>query len=103
MKTFGIAVLAIIGIFVFWGIGILFGIFSLPFHSASNIVDTKHDVIDRTVNADNAIYNYEWFKQKYEDIKANKVKIEISDKAVLDFEQAAGARNGWDFQDKRTL
>ena len=101
MKYFVIFVLVPIGFFALWGLGIAVGLFTVPWHSAQNIVDTKHDVIDKTVNADNAIYNYEWFKQRYEDIQANKAKIAIADKAVLDFEASAGARSAWDFQDKQ--
>lgn len=101
MKFVGIGFLAIVGFFVLWGLGIAIGLFTVPWHAAGNIVDTKHGVIDKVVDADNAIYNYEWFKQQAEDIKANQKKIAIADKAVLDFEASAGVRSGWDFQDKQ--
>lgn len=101
MKLIGIFIALVIGFFALWGVGIALGLFTVPWHAAGNIVDTKHDVIDKVVNADNAIYNYEWFKQRYEDIQANKAKIVIADKAVLDFEASAGARTNWDFQDKQ--
>ena len=79
MKTFGLIVAWIVGtlvvICVFWGLGIAFGLFTVPWHAASNIVDTKHAVIDQTVNATNALYNYDWFKQQSQDITANLQKI----------------------------
>ncbi len=101
MKTFGFVCLAVVGFFVLWGLGILFGIFSLPFHTASNIVNTEHGVIDKTINADNAIYNYEWFKEKAEKIKAYEIQIKQAHTAVVDFEASAGDRKNWDFQDKQ--
>lgn len=39
-----------------------------PVKVINNTIQTWYDVIDKTINADNAIYNYEWFKQKYEEI-----------------------------------
>lgn len=41
-----------------------------PSHVINNTINTAHKVIDKTINADNAIYNYEWFKQKKQDIDA---------------------------------
>lgn len=99
MKTIGILVLCVVGFFGLWGIGIAFGLFTVPWHSAQNVVDTKHQVIDKVVNGQNAIYNYEWFKQQSQDIKANLSKIEIAQQAVLDFEHISP--KPWDFQDKQ--
>lgn len=75
-------------------------IISLPFHAVSNIGSTAHGVIDKTLNADNAIYNYEWFKQQYEDIQAMERKALIAEEAVLNFESIAGERSTWTFEDK---
>ncbi len=100
MKFIGWGLLAIVGYFALWGIGIAMGLFTVPWHSAQNVVDTKHGVIDKVVNANNAIYNYEWFKQQSEDIKANQNKIGIADQAVTDFEISAGSRTSWTFEDK---
>lgn len=33
------------------------------------------EIIKQTVNANNIIYNYEWFHQTYSDIKATRIKI----------------------------
>lgn len=100
MKYLGIGVLVVVGFFGLWGLGIAFGLFTVPWHAASNIVDTKHGVIDATVNAQNAIYNYEWFKQQSEDIKANLNKINNANSAVVSFEASAGVRTSWTFEDK---
>lgn len=81
-------------------LGIIFGVLYLPLHIASNVVDTTHGVVDKTLNAENALYNYEWFKKQYEDIQAIGKKIEIAHKSVEDFNKNAGARNNWTFEDK---
>ena len=70
MKIFGYVVLVLIGFFILGWIGVGLGIIRLPLHSAQNSVQTARDLIDETINADNAIYNYEWFKQQKEDIDA---------------------------------
>jgi hypothetical protein len=97
MKAFGVIVLVFVGFFVLWGLGIAFGLITVPWHAASNIVDTKHDVIDKTVNAQNAIYNYEWFKQTAEDIKANLNKITNAQVAVDRYEKLHGDPAKWSF------
>lgn len=94
-------ILFVLGTFVALSIGgIVLGIVALPFHAASNLVDTGHGIIDKTLNADNAIYNYEWFKQQVQDIKANQQKSQIADQAVISFESSAGTRSEWTFEDK---
>ncbi len=100
MKAFGIFMAVILLFGGLWLFGLVVGIFSLPFHAASNSVETAHDVIDKTINADNAIYNYEWFKQQVQDIDALETKITIAEQAVISFEGAAGERSTWTFEDK---
>jgi len=51
-----------------WAIKLLF----FPVNTLNKEVDLMYDVQDKVLDADNAIYNYEWFKQRYEDIEANK-------------------------------
>ncbi len=53
------------------GVAIMFGVagFALnPFRQAGRIVN-------KTIDADNVIYNYEWFKRRHEDIGAIDAKI----------------------------
>ncbi len=100
MKVFG-WVMAGLGCFLLLSfLGFVIGVISLPFHTASNLVQTAHDITDKTINADNAIYNYEWFKQQKEDIEATGNKIVIAQQAVKNFEDSAGARSSWAFEDK---
>lgn len=85
----------------FWVIGGLIGIISLPFHAASNTVQMGHDVIDKTLNADNAIYNYEWFKQQKQDIDTAKEQYSQALQSYDSFKLSAGPRSEWTFEDKQ--
>ena len=80
--------------------GLLLGIITLPFRAAERGLETAQGVIDQTLTADNAIYNYEWFKQQKQDIEALETKITIAEQAVLSFEASAGERSTWTFEDK---
>lgn len=70
------------------------GVITMPFRTGAAI-------IERTFNADNVIRNYEWFKRQYQDIKAIDVKIKIADETKLSFEQSAGNRETWKFEDRQ--
>lgn len=87
--------------FGLWVLGAAIGIFSMPFHAASNAVQTGHDVIDKTINADNAIYNYEWFKQQKQDIDVAKQQYQNAVQAEDAFKAAAGPRTEWTWEDKQ--
>ena len=75
-------------------------VLDLPFRAYDRGVGTAEGVIDKTLNADNALYNYHWFLQQSQDIKANQQKATIADQAVISFEQSAGVRTDWTFEDK---
>jgi len=57
-------------------------------------------VIEKTMDADNIIYNYEWFKQCHEDVQATDVKIKNAKAKIKSFEESAGLRKDWTFEDK---
>ncbi len=86
--------LAVFGIFVVLSIvGGGWWLVTLPFRAASGVVG-------KTLEPDNIISNYEWFKQQYEDIGATDIKI-VNAQANLDgFRQSAGDRASWSFEDK---
>jgi len=52
-------------------------------------------VVNKTIDADNMIYNYEWFKQQYQDIQAIDKKILESTIAVTKLENDLGDRKDW--------
>lgn len=104
MKVFAAIILSciLVPMFIFglWAVGALLGVLSLPFHAVDAGIETAHGVIDETLNAENAIYNYEWFKQQAQDIEALEGKIAIAEQSVISFEAVAGPRTDWTFEDK---
>ncbi len=100
MKYIGYAILALLGIGVVSAIVIGLSILFFPVQTATNLINTAYDASDQTLNAKNAIYNYEWFKQTKEDIDANKVQLMNAQDSLDSFELSAGARTSWTFEDK---
>lgn len=91
----------IIGIFV--GItllGFILKILLFPVNVLDREIETGYDVVDKTINADNALYNYEWFKRQKESIDATNKKLIIAQNAVDNFKSEAGDRKDWTFEDK---
>lgn len=83
---------------LFFGIlGVTLGVVGLPFR----VFSQASRIVDRTIDADNVIANYEWFKQQCQDIKAQGRIITDAEQAKADFEASAGPRSSWDFQDKQ--
>jgi hypothetical protein len=104
MKEFvvGCLILSIIGILIVGGtiFSLAAGIISFPFHVAGNEIQTAHDVVDKTINADNSIYNYEWFRQTYQDIQAQKTQLSNAQQSLDIFIKMSGDRKSWTFEDK---
>lgn len=61
---------------------------------------TAKDIVKKTLNADNVLQNYEWFKQQNNDYIAINRKIADADSSVIRFQKSAGARSTWTFEDK---
>ncbi len=94
-------VLAVVGIFLAVSVvSTALGIITLPWLKLNTQIQTNRDIIQKTYNADNVIYNYEWFKQTAEDIKATEKQTADAQVAIQSFEQAAGPRDKWTFEDK---
>ncbi len=92
---------AVIGVIIVVAIGGLFlKVIGMGWFGANKLVDTNYKIIDKTLEADNVIYNYHWFKLRKEVIDANYSKIAIAQKALKDFEILAGDRKDWTFEDK---
>jgi hypothetical protein len=87
-------------ILLFIIISILVKVLMFPVNTATKLVDTAYWIQEQTLNADNAIYNYEWFKQKYEDIQATQKQIENSKWQLVQFK--AETKN-MDMFDKQEL
>lgn len=73
----------------------------LPVKTVTNQIDSASDIIDKTYAADNAIYNYEWFKTQYEKIQANRDQIMIAKGSLDEFKATYGDVSTWDFSTKQ--
>lgn len=98
MKYLFLTIATIIGITVL-GIGVK--ILFFPVHTVEQLINTAYDAQTKTLNADNAIANYEWFKQQYEDIEASKLQIENALNTVTNFEKSFPDKSKWTFEDKQ--
>lgn len=100
MKT---ALIVFVVLFVLIGlplIGAGLGIITLPWLKLTSQIQTNQDIITKTYTADNAIYNYHWFQERSAAITALDTTISESTGAVVSFEDSAGPRKDWSFEDK---
>ena len=100
MKTFGVIMASILGIGAIVAVSLLIKVIFFPVHTAQQELNTAYDAVSKTINADNAIYNYEWFKQTHEDIEATKRKLDNASITLDVFKEEAGPRVDWTFEDK---
>lgn len=100
MKIFGYIVAGLLLLAVISASVFALRVILLPARVATGTLNTVEGVVDKTLTADNAIYNYEWFKRQYEAIQAIQKKITIAHDNVIAFEASAGARKNWTFEDK---
>jgi hypothetical protein len=76
-----------------WGIRMI----TLPARTAT-------DIVEKTLDADNVIYNYEWFKQIVEDIEAMEKKVAITKQSTEDFKELhSKPYDEWSFEDKQEM
>lgn len=73
---------------------------TIPFLKFNSQVQMNRDIVQKTYNADNAIYNYHWFKETAGEIKATEAKIKNAQETQADFRASAGVRSEWTFEDK---
>jgi hypothetical protein len=100
MKVIGILALFFGGMLVLGVIGTALNIITIPWLKLNSQVQMERDIVQRTYNADNALYNYRWFKDRHEALKAAEVQISNAQKAEASFAAAAGPRSEWTFEDK---
>lgn len=65
-----VLVLAVVGV----GGTVVFGL--------TNVLTQAGRVVSKTIDADNVIYNYEWFRQQYQDVLAMDGKIAVQTEAA---------------------
>jgi hypothetical protein len=88
------------GIFWVLGLSLLLGAIMWTIDLVTTPLQTAKDVVKKTLNADNVIQNYEWYKLQYNDYIAIGTKIADADTAVKHFTRDAGSRKDWTFEDK---
>jgi hypothetical protein len=71
-----------------------------PASTALNIIDQAGKVVSKTADADNVIYNYEWFKNTYNSVLATDQKIINLENEITSFTGLVGDRKNWTFEDK---
>lgn len=81
-------------------LGAALGIITLPWLKLNTQIQTNRDIITKTYDANNVVYNYEWFKQTAEDIKATQTQWQDAADAHAAFTTAAGPHDKWTFEDK---
>ncbi len=69
----------------------------LPWTAYKAEVGSAEKIIEKTYNADNAIYNYEWFKKQEEKIKSTEQQILNTKQQMDDYRVIYGANaSAWD-------
>lgn len=83
------------------GLRILF----FPVHVANRVIDTAEGVVDKTLNARNAVFNYEWFHDLYQGANQQLANISQVDKQIADLRDEYGGkpRAEWDRYGKERL
>ena len=99
-KVVGIFVLAIVVLFAMAVIGSALNLITIPWLRFDSQVQMNRDIIAKTYDATNAVYNYHWFKQTSGDIKAAQQNIDVAKTQLADFETFAGDHSKWSFDDK---
>lgn len=69
---------AIVLVFLLLIFGFIFRLAIYPLFVADKAVDTMYDVTSKTLNANNVIYNYEWFKDQYQAIESQRANLIIT-------------------------
>lgn len=86
----------LIGIAVLAGLSLVGGIA----FGGLNLLAQPGRVVQKTFDADNMIYNYEWFRTQYADIQSMDAKIAAVQQSIASFEASAGERSTWASSDR---
>ena len=101
IKTIGVISLIVV-VFVIIGVagwGLKAAL--LPAKTVTTQIDSAEQIIEKTYDADNAIYNYEWFKQQEADIRATEQQIRNMKSALDEYKDMYGDPKDWDYQTKQ--
>lgn len=96
--------IAIVGILLFAAViagGWMLKAALLPAKTVTAQIGSAGNIIDQTYDAENAIYNYEWFKTQYEDIGATERIIRNTKTEMDAYKEMYGDASAWDWQTKQ--
>ena len=96
----GWILLGIVGIILLGVVGTALNLITIPWLKFNSQVQMNRDIVTKTYNADNALYNYHWFQERAGSIKAVEVQIKNAEASQADFRANAGPRKDWTFEDK---
>lgn len=96
----GWVLLSIVGLFLLTVAASAMNLITIPWLKFNRQVQMNRDIVTKTYNADNALYNYHWFQERAAGITALEKKIVNADDALASYETSAGPRTGWTFEDK---
>lgn len=97
-----VILIVIFSVFFLFGLAIIgsyLNLITIPWLKFDSKINMNRDIITQTYDADNALYNYHWFKSKTEEIKATDNKI-IDAKTSLDDFLITFPKEKWDSIDK---
>lgn len=100
MKTSTVIILSILGLFMLSVLGSAMNLITIPWLKFDRQVQMNRDIVTKTYNADNALYNYHWFKERAESIKSTENQIVNAKLQVDSFRESTGPRKDWTFEDK---
>lgn len=100
MKILGYTLLGFVGLIFLAGIGSFLNLITIPWLTFDSKVQMNRDIVTKTYNADNALYNYHWFQETSADLTATQQKIVNAQASVDSFKTSAGPRSGWSFQEE---
>jgi hypothetical protein len=67
---------------------------------AMNVAMQPGRIVQKTLDADNVIYNYEWFRNQYADIQSWDQRVANKQAELTAFLDSAGPRDTWKTQDR---
>ena len=73
----------------------------LPVKTVVTQIDSAGNIIDITYDAENAIYNYEWFKTQYEKISATERVIRNTRAEMDSYRELYEDPTAWDWQTRQ--
>ena len=95
-------ILIIVSVLLLIPLGIVLKIVLFPVNTLEESIDTAYEVVDKTLTAENAIYNYEWFIDQEASIRACITNEEIAKEEYdLYLEMLPEDRTTWTREEKQ--